>query len=68
VVRKPIVILMSTKIDDLPEEIQELLENSADIMVDDLPCSLSPIRSISHHIDLIPGTSLPNKSAYRLTP
>jgi hypothetical protein len=68
VVRKPRVILTSTSIDDLPEEIQELLENFADIVVDDLPCSLPPIRSISHHIDLIPGASLPNKAAYRLTP
>jgi hypothetical protein len=42
-VRKPRVILTSTSIDDLPEEIQELLENFFDIVVDDLPCSLSPI-------------------------
>jgi hypothetical protein len=35
--------------------------------VDELPCSLPPIRSVSHHIDLIPGASLPNKVAYRLT-
>jgi hypothetical protein len=61
-------ILTSTKIDDLPEEIQELLEEFADIVVDELPCSLPPIRSISHHIDLIPGVSLPNKAAYRLSP
>jgi hypothetical protein len=67
-VRKPRVILTSTKIDDLPREIQELLEKFVDIVVDDLPCSLPPIRSISHHIDLIPGASLPNKAAYRLTP
>jgi hypothetical protein len=48
--------------DDLPEEIQELLENFADIVVDNLPCSLPPIRSIIHHIDLIPGASFPNKA------
>jgi hypothetical protein len=36
-------------------------------VVHDLPCSLSPIISISHHIDLIPGASLPNKAMYRLT-
>jgi hypothetical protein len=36
--------------------------------MDELPHSLTPIRSISHHIDLIPGASLPNKSSYRLTP
>jgi hypothetical protein len=45
-----------------------LLEEFTDIVVDELPCSLPPIRSISHHIDLIPGASLPNKAAYRLTP
>jgi hypothetical protein len=45
-----------------------MLENFADIVVDELPNSLPPIRSIIHHIDLIPGASLPNKEAYRLTP
>jgi hypothetical protein len=67
VVRKTRVILTSTSIDDLPEEIQEMLENFANIVVNDLPCSLSPIKSISHHIELIPGASLPNKEVYRLT-
>jgi hypothetical protein len=52
VVRKPRVILTITTMDDLSEEIQELLENFTDIVVDELPCSLSPIRSISHHIDI----------------
>jgi hypothetical protein len=68
VVRKPRVILTSTNIDDLPEEIQELLENFTDIVVDDLPYLLPPTRSISHRINLIPGEILPNKEAYRLTP
>jgi hypothetical protein len=67
-VRKPKVILTSTSMEDLPEEVQELLENFADIVVDELPSSLPPIRSISHHIDLIPGESLPNKEMYILTP
>jgi hypothetical protein len=66
VVRNPKVILTSTSIDDLPEEIQELLENFPNIVVDDLPCSFPPIISIIHHIDLIPGESLPNKVVYRL--
>jgi hypothetical protein len=68
VVRKSRFILTNTKIDDLPDKIQELLEEFSDIVVDELPCSLSPIRSITHHIDLIPGASLPNKVVYRLTP
>jgi hypothetical protein len=68
VVRKPRVNLTNTSVGDLPVEIQELLENFADIVVDELPHSLPPIRSIIHHIDLIPGVSLPNKATYRLTP
>jgi hypothetical protein len=45
-----------------------LLEEFVDIVVDELPCLLPPIRSISHHIDLIPGASLLIKASYRLTP
>jgi hypothetical protein len=67
VVRKPTVVLISTYVDDLPEEIQELLENFPDIVVDELPSSLPPIRSIIHHIDIIPGASLSNKEEYILT-
>jgi hypothetical protein len=68
VVRKPRIVLTSTRVDDLPEEVQELLGEFTDIVVDKLPHSLPPIRSVSHHIDLIPGASLPNKVMYRLTP
>jgi hypothetical protein len=68
VVRKPEVILTSTSMEDLPEEIHELLENFVDIVVDELSSSFPPIRSISHHIDLIPGVNLPNKETYILTP
>jgi hypothetical protein len=66
VVRKPRIVLTITRVDDLPEEIQKLLEEFANIVVDELPRSLRPIRSISHHIDLISGAILPNKAAYRL--
>jgi hypothetical protein len=37
-------------------------------VVDEMPNSFPPIRSIIHHIHLIPGASLPNKEVYRLTP
>jgi hypothetical protein len=68
VVRKPRVILTSTSMDNLPAKIKELLDNFVDIMVDELPHSLLPIRSSSHHIDLFPRESLPNRASYRLTP
>jgi hypothetical protein len=67
-VRKPRVVLTSTSMDDFPEEVQNLLDNFVDIVVDEFPNLLPPIRSISHHIYLILGASLPNKEAYRLTP
>jgi hypothetical protein len=66
VVRKLRIVLTSTRVDDLPDEVQELLEEFADIIVDELPHSLPPMRSVSHHIDLIPGSSFPNKAMYRL--
>ena len=67
-VGKPKVILTSTNLDDLPIEVKILLDEYADIIVDELPNALPPVRSIIHHIELIPGVSLPNKAAYRLTP
>jgi hypothetical protein len=67
-VRKPKVVLTSTRVDDLLEEVQELLEEFADIVVDELPRLLPLIRSVSHHIDLIPGANFPNKAVYRLMP
>ena len=45
-----------------------MLDDYANIIVDEFPNELPPVRSISHHIDLIPGASLPNKATYRLTP
>jgi hypothetical protein len=68
VVRESIIVLTSTRVDDLPDEIQELLEEFADIIMDELPSLLPPMRSVSHHIDLVPGASFPNKAAYRLMP
>jgi hypothetical protein len=68
VVRKPKIVLTSIREDDLPEEIPQLLEEFIDIVVDELPRLLPPIRSISHHIDIIPRDRLPNKVVYRLMP
>ena len=45
-----------------------MLEKFVDIVVDDFLSKLHPIRSISHHIDLILGASFLNKVAYRMTP
>eukprot|EP00253_Pinus_taeda_P025305 PITA_25305 len=68
IVRRPRVVLLHTEITNLPVEIQEMLQEFSDIVVDDLSDKLLPKRSINHHIDFIPGASLPNKVAYRMSP
>jgi len=68
IVGKPRTVITNTRIDELPAEIQKLLEEYVDIVVDDFPNELPLVRSISHRIDLIPGASFPNKAAYRMTP
>eukprot|EP00253_Pinus_taeda_P019292 PITA_19292 len=68
VVRKTRTVLLHTEITYFPIEIQQMLEEFTDIVLDDLPDKLPPKRSISHHIDFIPGASLPNKAAYRMSP
>eukprot|EP00253_Pinus_taeda_P029329 PITA_29329 len=68
VIRRPRAVVLHTQISDLPEEVQRLLQEFGDIVVDDLPDELPPRRDISHCIDFIPGASLPNKAAYRMSP
>eukprot|EP00253_Pinus_taeda_P002625 PITA_02625 len=64
VVNRAKIVLLHTEASDLPPEIQQMLQEFTDIVVDDLLDKLPPKRSISHHIDFIPGASLPNKAAY----
>ena len=68
IVCKPRVKSIGTIISNLPIEIKDMLEDYQDIVVDDFPDALPPKRSISYHIDLIPGESFPNKVAYKMTP
>ena len=67
IVCKPRIEPVSTVISDFPVEIKDMLEDYQDIVVDELPNELPPESSISHHIDMIPGSSLPNKVSYRMT-
>ncbi|XP_042962357.1 uncharacterized protein LOC122296620 [Carya illinoinensis] len=53
---------------DLPVEVQRLLAEFSDLMPEDLPPGLLPIRDIQHQIDLILGSNIPNRLAYRLSP
>ena len=52
----------------LPSVVLDLLQDFEDVFLDAVPAGLPPIHGIEHQIDLVPGSSLPNRLAYRTNP
>ena len=57
-----------TDVEEVPTEVAKLLKEFPDIVSDNVPDGLPLVRKISHQMDLIPGASLPNKAAHRISP
>ena len=53
---------------DVPLEVKNLLDDFVDMIPDELPSELPPLRDIQHAIDLVPGSQLPNLPHYRMNP
>ena len=56
-----------TKVEEVPTEVANLLEEFPDIVSDNVPNGLPLVQKISHQIDLIIGASLSNKVVHRMT-
>ncbi|XP_061364670.1 uncharacterized protein LOC133308096 [Gastrolobium bilobum] len=52
----------------IPLEIEPLLTKFADVMPEEMPPILPPMRDIQHCIDFVLGAAIPNKAAYRMSP
>lgn len=67
-VLKPKSILTLTRLVGLPTKIRDILKEHMEIVVEYFPDELPPMWSVSHHMDLILGASIPNMVACKWTP
>ena len=53
---------------EIPKEVELILVEFVDVVPEEIPHGLPPMRDIQHQIDLVPSSVLPNKPAYMMSP
>ena len=59
-------VISYSSIVNVPLEVKNLLYGFVDMVPDELPSELPPLRDIQHVIDLVSGSQLPNLPHYRM--
>ncbi|XP_026451907.1 uncharacterized protein LOC113352281 [Papaver somniferum] len=57
-----------TSYDFVAPLVKPIIEEFQDVFPTDLSDALPPLRDVQHQNDLVPGSSLPNKAHYRMSP
>ncbi|XP_021999385.1 uncharacterized protein LOC110896229 [Helianthus annuus] len=63
-----VVTEVNPAVHEPPEAVSPLITEFADIFPKDIPHGLPLMRDIQHCIDFFPGSTIPNKPAYRMNP
>ena len=53
---------------EYPEQVQELLNEFADVFPKELPAGLPLQHQLDHKIELVPGAEPPHRAPYRMLP